>query len=59
MVYGRYKNTSKWIIKDDSDGKWFARDISAFSHTEKFDTIDQLRDALRLGNVTWTKNFSN
>jgi len=59
MVYGRYKNTYIWIIRDDTDSKWYGKDFSTFSHTEKYETVDKLRDALRLGTVTWIKDFSD
>lgn len=57
MIFGRYKNKAAkgdiiYLIVDIDTSKWYAKNISTHSFTKTFDTIDDLRDALKL-NPEW------
>lgn len=56
MVFGRYKKTHIFLIRHDETGKWYADNNSAENHknySDFYDTIDELRDALRLNTTNW------
>lgn len=53
MVFGRYKSTYTFLCVDDKTKKWSAWDLEGHRHSIDYDTVDQLRDALRLGTIKW------
>ena len=58
MTFGKYKNKAAngdiiYLVRDDDTSKWYAENVSKRLLSNFFESIDALRDGLRLNDISW------